>query len=84
MRISGKRKSKAMLSVIRVNYEKLVASGWVYVVLWECVLRELKGVDKQARLEQLGRLIEQFLASENGHCMEIDANGLHFHTSPES
>lgn len=66
-----------------VNYEKLVAFGWAYLVLWECVLRELKGIDKQARLEQLGRLIEQFLASENGRCMEIDANGLHLHPAPK-
>ena len=66
-----------------VNYEKLIASGWVYLVLWECVLRELKGVGRQARLEQLGQLIEQFLESENRRCMEIDATGLHFHFSPE-
>jgi DNA mismatch endonuclease (patch repair protein) len=66
-----------------VNYEKLIASGWVYLVLWECVLRELKGVGRQARLEQLGQLIEQFLESENRRCMEIDATGLHLHFSPE-
>lgn len=66
-----------------VNYEKLVASGWAYLVLWECVLRALKGGDRQARLEQLGQLIEQFLESEDRRCMEIDTNGLHFHSSSE-
>lgn len=63
-----------------VNYEKLIVSGWAYLILWECVLRELKGVDRQAKLEQLGHLIEQFLISENDHSMEIDTDGMHFHT----
>lgn len=66
-----------------VNYEKLVASGWTYLILWECVLREPKSADKQTKLEQIGRLIEQFLASKNKLCMEIDLNGLHLHSVSE-
>lgn len=67
-----------------LNYEKLIASGWAYLILWECVLRELKSVDRDTKLEQLGRIVEEFLVSENRRCMEIDVNGLHIHSSPRT
>lgn len=77
-----KRKIGSNVLRDRANYEMLIASGWVYLILWECALRDLKRVDRHERQEQLGQYIEQFLESENKQCVEIDANGMHLQSLP--
>ena len=78
-------KQKIESNVLRdqTNYSLLIASNWVYLILWECALRNLRRVDQYERLEQLGQDIERFLESGNKQCMEIDANGVHFQTLPD-
>jgi DNA mismatch endonuclease (patch repair protein) len=62
----------------QANFHLLIASGWVYLILWECAFRNLKRVDRYERVEYLGQYIEQFLSGENSRCLEIDADGARF------
>lgn len=59
------------------NFVSLVAFDWVYLIVWECVFKDIKKSCLSERLEQIGCLTEKFLATDNHQCMEIDVNGLH-------
>jgi DNA mismatch endonuclease, patch repair protein len=79
-------KQKIEGNVLRdeANLKLLIASGWAYLLLWECAFRNVKRVDQHERLEHLGQYIEQFLAPGNSQCLEIDANGARFQAPPDN
>lgn len=61
----------------RRNFSALAASGWVYLVIWECTLKNVKIANLPERLTQIGTLTAKFLASDNDQCMEINTDGIH-------
>lgn len=63
------------------NYGMLIASGWIYLIIWECVLRNLKNVDRHERMDHIGQYIEQFLEVGNDRCLEIDFSEMNLQVS---
>jgi DNA mismatch endonuclease, patch repair protein len=59
------------------NFASLIASGWVYLIIWECTFKNVKHDNWTEKLQQTGHLIENFLTAENDQYMQIDANGLY-------
>lgn len=59
------------------NSAALVASGWVYLIIWECTLKDTKKADLPEKLAKIGSMVEKFLASSNDRCLEIDNDGIH-------
>jgi len=57
------------------NFSVLAASDWVYLIVWECIFRDVKKADLFETLEKIGCVVEQFLAPDNNECMEINVDG---------
>jgi DNA mismatch endonuclease (patch repair protein) len=55
----------------------LLALGWIYLIIWECAIREASKIVMRDKNSPIVTLIEKFLSSENCKCMEIDLNGIH-------
>ncbi len=71
--------NKIESNVIRDNEEQasLLALGWIYLIIWECAIREASKIVMRDKNYPIMALIEKFLSSENCKCMEIDLSGIH-------
>lgn len=58
------------------NSAALVASGWVYLIIWECAVKDIKKANLSEKLAKIGNMLEKFLASNNDRCLEIDNDGI--------
>lgn len=71
--------NKIESNVIRDNERQasLLALGWIYLIIWECAIREASKIVMRDKNSPILALIEKFLSAENCKCMEIDLNGIH-------
>lgn len=59
------------------SHTALFSLGWKFLIIWECVLREISKNEVAEKFLPILILIDEFLSSENQICMEIDLNGIH-------
>lgn len=59
------------------NLTALFSSGWVFLIIWECAIREVTTNKMEDNISPLIMMLDKFLSPENYICMEIDKHGIH-------